>query len=46
MTEIMPFPENNILFYWAALHGRAFFNEIRSFGTNFISLSAKQKISQ
>ncbi len=20
MTEIMPFPENNILFYWAAPH--------------------------
>ena len=22
MTEIMPFPENNILFYWAAPHGQ------------------------
>ena len=24
MTEIMPFPENNILFYWAAPHGGVF----------------------
>ena len=24
MTEIMPFPENNILFYWAAPQGGAF----------------------
>ena len=23
MTEIMPFPENNILFYWAAPQRRA-----------------------
>ena len=27
MTEIMPFPENNILFYWAAPHGAAFLLE-------------------
>ena len=26
MTEIMPFPENNILFYWAAPHPGAFFD--------------------
>ena len=25
MTEIMPFPENNILFYWAAPHGGSLF---------------------
>ena len=25
MTEIMPFPENNILFYWAAPQGCIFF---------------------
>ena len=24
MTEIMPFPENNILFYWAAPQGADF----------------------
>ena len=24
MTEIMPFPENNILFYWAAPQGGLF----------------------
>ena len=25
MTEIMPFPENNILFYWAAPQGWFFY---------------------
>ena len=25
MTEIMPFPENNILFYWAAPQGCLFY---------------------
>ena len=25
MTEIMPFPENNILFYWAAPQAASFF---------------------
>ena len=31
MTEIMPFPENNIiLFYWTAPHGGSFLSPVQS----------------
>ena len=33
MTEIMPFPENNILFYWAAPQRQSFlFHGFQGFG--------------
>ena len=37
MTEIMPFPENNILFYWAAPHGSFFMKENRCFHCYFLA---------